>query len=401
MTAAQHPGTARHAFRVLPCLLLCALLGVAACAAAPPQPSRADRPAGFVAAAAGVQPTLADLWDGRAAFVVDVAVTGLPLGESETIVMDNGEWWSYTHASTQSAGITDRCGAPVAFPGCTVLWRSSDDGVSFALDAPVCLFDCVRCPCRSTVDHIDQQQYPDVVWDGALLRLVYEYRGRAMVRESADGRRWSEPRRVAETGIWRRWLRDCGPGETIGDHPFVPYDYECLAGAPPGIAVVDGTVYIFVGVGQNPGGMGCYRGSVGAEPAFFVPCRHNPLFQGAPTYGPTDVFGAAANPWFDFRTVSSAEILPIDDRFYLLYEGIRGPGPADGGDSQFGLGLARSVTAQIDGPWETFPGNPLLVDLPGNVGLGHADLVVHDGVTLLYTSLDGATRSRLRLVWQP
>jgi hypothetical protein len=41
-----------------------------------------------------------------------------------------------------------------------------------------------------------------------------------------------------------------------------------------------------------------------------------------------------------------------------------------------------------------------LVDLPGNIGLGHADLVVLDGQTLLYTSLDGVTRSRLALVWK-
>ena len=79
---------------------------------------------------------------------------------------------------------------------------------------------------------------------------------------------------------------------------------------------------------------------------------------------------------------------------------MRGPGPGDGGDTQFGLGLARSLTAQIDGPWEKYTGNPILVDLPGNIGLGHADVVVADGRTYLYTSLDGITRSRLILVWE-
>ena len=34
------------------------------------------------------------------------------------------------------------------------------------------------------------------------------------------------------------------------------------------------------------------------------------------------------------------------------------------------LGLARSVTGDIDGAWEKYAGNPILVDLPGNVGLG-------------------------------
>ena len=83
----------------------------------------------------------------------------------------------------------------------------------------------------------------------------------------------------------------------------------------------------------------------------------------------------------------------------MLYEGTRGPGEGDPGDTQFGLGLARSRTNQIGGLWEKFPGNPILAGLPGNIGLGHADLVVVNGQTLLYTSLNGATRSRLALVW--
>jgi beta-xylosidase len=83
----------------------------------------------------------------------------------------------------------------------------------------------------------------------------------------------------------------------------------------------------------------------------------------------------------------------------MLYEGVRGPADGAPGDTQFGLGLARSLSNQIDGAWEKYPANPLLVDLPGNIGLGHADLVVLDGRTYLYTSLDGVTRSRMVLVW--
>jgi beta-xylosidase len=112
------------------------------------------------------------------------------------------------------------------------------------------------------------------------------------------------------------------------------------------------------------------------------------------------VNGPAANRYFDFRTISSAEVVQIGDRTYMLYEGIRGPGPGDAGDSQFGLGLARSQTDRIDGPWEKYPGNPLLVDLPGNIGLGHADLVVVEGQTILYTALVRDRRSRLALVWK-
>lgn len=346
-------------------------------------------------------PTLADFWAGRAEFVVEVPYTGLPLGESETLVMRNGEWWSYVHASAASAGIVDRCGKPVPFPGCTVIYRSVDGGRTFTPpNPPVCQFECLTCPCTSEGDHIEQQQYPRVAYNGATLFLVYEYLGRTRLRRSTDGLLWSAPERVADTGIWKLWLRSCRPEERIGRHPFVPYDYECLAGAPPGILVEGSQVYVFVGLGQNPGAMGCYVGAITTPAEHFVRCTHNPLFVGTREYGPLEEKGAAAAPYFDFRTISSAAVQRVGDRVYMFYEGVRGPGPGDPGDSQFGLGLARSLTAQVDGPWETYPGNPLLAPPPGNVGLGHADVVVAQGRTYLYTSLDGAGRSRLVLVWK-
>jgi hypothetical protein len=35
------------------------------------------------------------------------------------------------------------------------------------------------------------------------------------------------------------------------------------------------------------------------------------------------------------------------------------------------------------------------------VGVGHADVVIAEGETYLYTSLDGTQRSRLHLTWTP
>lgn len=358
---------------------------------------------------AGTSLTLADFWDGHAHFVLQEQYTGLPMGESDTIALSNGELWSYMHSSSQHpAGTIDQCGNPVPFPGCTVIYRSSDGGYRFQhANPPVCQFTCQQCPCNSENDHIEQQQYPRVHYDAATqtLYLVYEYLGRTMLRTSGDGLNWSRPERVAQTGIWKTWLMPCPAAEHIGQHPFVPYDYECLAGGPPGIYVADGLVYVFVAVGQSPAGMGCYVGRTGQPPGEFQRCASNPLFRGAAEYGPLDLTGRAANPYFDFRTISAAEIIRLgkgdEARYYMLYEGLRGPGPGDNGDTQFGLGLARSLTNQIDGPWETYPGNPILADLPGNVGLGHADLVVYNGQTILYTSLDGVFRSRLLLVGTP
>lgn len=372
---------------------------------APPPAALTTPPLLIVQPTPGAQePTLADLWDGRASFVMDVPDTGLPMGESDTVVMSNGELWSFVHASNRSAGVVDSCGAAVAFPGCLVIYRSADGGATFTLpgEPPVCQIACSQCPCPEE-EHVRQQQYPRVFFDGAQLVTVYEYLGRVMLRRSLDAIQWTPPEHIDDTTVWHLWYRDCVAAERIGHHPFAPFDYECLAGGPPGIFEHDGTLYVFVALGQNPGAMGCFYAPADATGAEFRRCANNPLFVGADSYGPQDERGAAANAFFDFRTISSAEVVKLGEgpaaRYYMLYEGVRGPGAGDAGDTQFGLGLARSRTAAIDGPWEKYPGNPLLVDLPGNIGLGHGDLVVASGRTYLYTSLDGITRSRLLLQW--
>ena len=348
----------------------------------------------------GEYPTLADFWEGRARFVVEVTDTGLPMGESDTVERADGELWTYVHASHRSAGTMDRCGAPVEFPGCVVIYRSNDGGYTFHHDEPpLCQFECERCPCDSEQDHVDQQQYPRVFRDGGAFVLVYEYEGRVMLRRSGEGLGWGQPEEVPFSGVWTVGIRGCPDGEEVGIHPFAAHQYDCLAGGPPGVFIENRRVYVFVAMGQNPGAMGCYYGAANAPAENLRKCRNNPIIVGSDEYGPLSERSSRANPYFDFRTISSADVHKIGNRYYMLYEGIRGPGPGDPGDSQFGLGLARSRTGRIDGPWEKFLGNPILVDLPGNIGLGHADLVVVNGQTLLYTSLDGVTRSRLALVW--
>lgn len=347
-------------------------------------------------------PTLADYWQGKAEFTVEVEITGLPMGESETIVAGNGELWSYVHASDRSIGTVDRCGDAVEFPGCVVIYRSNDGGISFTHDAaPVCQFECNQCPCESQFDHTDQQQYPRVAFDGERLNIVYEYRGMVMYRSSFDGELWSHPELVPLSGMWDLGFMDCTPdGSQINEHPFTPKPSDCLMGGPPGIYTEDGLLYVFVGMGQNPSAMACFVGPANGTVADLKYCNTTPLFAGATTYGPLDKTGIEARPFFDFRTISSADVHKIGERYYMLYEGVRGPAKDDPGDTQFALGLARSSTNQIDGPWEIFDANPILVEMPGNIGVGHADLIIMEGETFLYTSLDGETRSRLRLVWR-
>jgi len=410
------PNLRLDAMVALPFALL--LLALAACQ--PVTQSAPPRPAAIEA------PRLADYWDGRATFVLDQADTGLPMGESDTLLLPDGTLRSYVHASDQSLGVRDQCGDPVAFPGCLITFTSRDQGRTFAPTTapngtPICQMPCAQCPCTSPRDHIDQQQYPRVIQAAARPGLpptwvmVYEYRANNILRASPDGLQWSPPRELPLSGIWQNWLMPCPQAADIGPHPFAPPTYDCLIGGPPGIFIDERAtppqLYLFVALGQNPSSMGCYRGPLHGPPSLLTACSHNPLFTGHPDYGPPDITDARANAHFDFRTISSAEvILEADkdleadkgggDRYYMFYEGVRGPGPGDNGDTQFLLGLARSQTAALDGPWELYPGNPILVDLPGNVGLGHADLVTLDGVIYLYTSLDGLLRSRLRLVWR-
>jgi len=352
-------------------------------------------------------PTLADLWTGRAEFVTEQKRTGLPMGESDTVIAPNGEWWSFVHASARSAGIKDSCGAPVTFPGCVVIYTSHDAGQSFGLDAPVCQIKCNTCPCDAERDHPQQQQYPRVVVQNGVWLMAYEFGAKSFVRGSRDGQNWGDEQWVFNTGVWTHEIRTCQPWEQVRPHPFAKANYECLAGGPPGIRVDGNTIYVFVGLGQDPGAMGCFvlpfaRGDglrIGAA-ARAQPCAHNPLFIGNWQYGDLHDVGVASNTHFDFRTISAAKVIKTSDRYYMLYEGVRGPGPIDVGDNQFGLGLARSVTGRIDGPWEKMS-QPILANLPGNIGIGHADIVVvPNGETILFTSLDGISRSRLRLVWK-
>ncbi len=358
-------------------------------------------------------PTLDDFWNGRARWEVESAYVGLPLGESDTLYEGGGLYRAYLHASFGSAGITDSCGAPVEFPGCLTTWQSTDGGSNFSLTSTTCAIACTSCPCDDRRDHVSAQQYPRIaVADDGTMYLVYEWHAHPVLRTSVDGVRWSEPAEVQiPSGTWPTSYAPCDVVEAIGPHPNIQGgDDNCLLGAPPGVYVEGDTLYIFVGAGASPGHMRCYRGDRYAvtgnvDPAAPVKgmalCDTDPLFSGASEYGPLDQYeGPPVNPYFDFRYVSSADVLKVGGRYYMTYEGDRGPDVLNrGADTQFGLGLARSLTDRIDGPWEKFPLNPILEDTSDNIGIGHADLLVVDGVTLMYTAASPYTRGRFRLQW--
>jgi hypothetical protein len=340
-------------------------------------------------------PTLDDFWEGRAMWKVDVFDVGLPFGESDTLVGPDGQLWSYLHASAQSAGVVDQWGEPAPFPGCVTLWKSVDGGRRFQLTEPRCLIACQSQPCSTEAgDHINQQQYPRVMQaEDGVFYMVYEWGGRAYLRVSPDGLNWGPAERVRGTGIWKDFERPCEPHELINPFPLLPDPYACLSGAPPGLWVEGDRMYVFVGMGKSPAHMGCYVGLRAEGARAMQPCSANPLFTGAEVYGRPDTISAEMNPYFDFHIISSADVLKVGRRYYLVYEGMRGT-------DQFALGLARSAGPEINGPWEKYRGNPILLDLPGNIGVGHGDLIVLDGVTYLYTATSGSTRGRYVLNWK-
>jgi hypothetical protein len=353
-------------------------------------------------AAQGEHPTLEDFWEGRAQWQVELEDVGLPVGESDTIARGDGVYWSYLHASQQSAGVIDQCGAPVEFPGCMTRWESTDGGQSFNLSVPVCAIPCAACPCDDARDHITAQQYPRVfVADDGMFYLVYEWRAQTILRSSPDGVNWSDWAYLRTPGgTWHSSFAPCSAVERIGAHPNIRGEvHDCLVGAPPGLYVEGDMLYVFVGAGSAPGHMRCYRGSRHAVQLQL--CDTDPLFAGASEYGPADTTsGAAINPYFDFRYVSSADVLHVGEHYYMAYEGVRGPDVLERGiDTQFGLGFARSVGNVIDGAWEKYPANPVIMDVAFNFGIGHADLLVIDGVTSMYTATSETTRGRYALVW--
>jgi hypothetical protein len=344
--------------------------------------------------------TLDEFWSGGAEWVLEHYDVGLPVGESDTVHRGAGEFWSYLHASHQSAGVVDRCGDPAPFPGCITLWKSHDGGVSFSLDDPVCLFPCATCPCDEARDHTHQQQYPRVFFDEGLAYIVYEWGAATLMRTSHNGLSWSAEARVPGTGAWHANQSGCTEAESIGEHPHIysELEYDCLVGAPPGIYIEGDLLHVFVGLGRAPGHMGCYVGSKFAGTAGLRKCASNPLFGAENGYGPVDVLEADANQYFEFRTVSSADVVRVGDRYYMAYEGVRGPSDPTVVDNQFALGFARSAGLAIDGPWEKFPGNPVIMDLANNWGIGHGDLVIVGPATYLYTATSQTTRGRYVLV---
>jgi hypothetical protein len=130
------------------------------------------------------------------------------------------------------------------------------------------------------------------------------------------------------------------------------------------------------------------------------PCTYNPLFAGAREYGPLDALGADADAYFDFRTISSADVVKMGEHTYMTYEGTRGPSRDGYRDDQFALGFARSISSTIDGRWQTYPGNPAIMGLGDHWGIGHADLLIVNEAVYLYTSTSPTTRGRYVLVYK-
>jgi hypothetical protein len=347
-------------------------------------------------------PSLGDFWEGRVEWIVDIFDVKLPMGEGDTIAISDTEYWSYLHANNTSFEIIDQCGEAAAFPGCVTLWQSEDAGASFNLLAPICLIPCEACPCDDQRDHITTQQYPRVARaeDGTWY-MAYEWHAQIILRRSTDGMTWSDfEYLLIPGGVWPRDVEDCDGVEDIGEHPNIRGEGDvCLVGGPPGLYIEGGLLYVFAMAGSAPSHMRCYKGDRFGDLGNLQPCETDPLFTGATTYGEPNVFGEDALAYFDFRYISSADIFRDGEYYYMTYEGVRGPSALElGRDDQFGLGFARA--GELDSEWERYPGNPVLMGLVDNWGIGHADLLSISGTIYLYTATSMTTRGRYRLEWK-
>lgn len=346
-------------------------------------------------------PTLDDFREGQAEWILDIYDVGLPVGESDTIIMDDGTYRSYLHASDRSAGIIDQCGMPVEFPGCLTTWTSEDSGQSFSLEIPVCLIPCGACPCDDRRDHITAQQYPRVaIADDGIWYMVYEWHAQVIVRHSENGLVWSDWGYLeTPAGTWQSSYAPCSDIESIGAHPNIRGQADdCILGAPPGIFIEGDMLYVFVMAGSAPSHMRCYKGNRHGDSGNLQVCDTDPLFTGSQTYGDIELVGQDASVFWDFRYISSADVIKVGDIYYMAYEGIRGPSELEfGRDDQFGLGFAWSTA--IDSEWQTFEQNPVVMGMVDNWGIGHADLLIVDGVTYMYSATSQTTRGRYQLEW--
>nr|MBN1228428.1 hypothetical protein [Anaerolineae bacterium] len=340
--------------------------------------------------------TLNDYWNGNASWILEIADTGLPLDTSDTLYMGHNIYWSYAHTNYRFQGTVDSCGDPVPYPGCITRWVSTDGGRSFQVTHNQCILACDSCPCDRD-DHVMQQQYPRVVRSASgRFYMVYENGAATWITESNDGINWSRPVIIPGTGVWRLYHRTCESYALVGTHPIVGEPEDCLVGGPPGLYIERDNLYIFEGMGKNPAHLGCLVAPLGIHSDFEM-CASNPLFAGASGYGPLGARGAAANPFYDFRYATSADVVKEGIYYYMAYEGTRGPhSPSAGRETQFALGFARSLV--LDGKWEKYPGNPVLGGVQDNWGMGHADIVIVNGIIYMYTGTPQLTRGRYVLM---
>jgi hypothetical protein len=231
--------------------------------------------------------------------------------------------------------------------------------------------------------------------------MVYEWHAQTMIRTSEDGLNWSDwDYLTTPGGTWPSNVFPCSATESIGAHPNIRGQVDdCILGAPPGLYIEGDMLYVFVMAGSALAHMRCYKGNRYGDLANLQLCETDPLFTGAESYGELDAFGDDAAQNFDFRYISSADILRDGDIYYMAYEGIRGPSELEfGRDNQFGLGFARAQL--LDSQWEKYEGNPIIMGLVDNWGIGHADLIMINGVTYLYSATSQDTRGRYVLVWK-
>jgi hypothetical protein len=364
------------------------------------------KPAATAEAAATEAPSLGDFIAGNATWVMESRDVGLPLGESDTILGADGILRSYLHASTQSAGVRDSNGGVVEFPGCVTEWQSTDKGKSFRLARPTCLFACARSGCTPQ-DHTNQQQYPRVAKaDDGTMYMAYEWGAAVHLRTSSDdGRTWSAEETLAGTGFG---VHECAPEARVGEcHGNEQTVGQCLVGAPPGIFVDGDELYVFADAGSCPAHMACFRGPRSEGVRGLRPCDNATIFASSAADQGPGILGSAGNEHFDFRFISSAEVVRDGNLFVMAYEGERGPA-TDHTPDEWGLGFAFSET--LDAQWTKSDMNPVLLSLPGNVGFGHADILKIDGAWIMFDTVAEPTtpagdnpstkRGRWRLVWR-
>lgn len=296
-------------------------------------------------------PTLADLWDGKAHWVVDAENVGSDFHmHYPSIINVDKELWAYYIVGYKNERGEDHTGVARARSTDGVKW--TNDGV--VLEAgPAGAWDSTMA------------SFPGIWKDGDTFYLVYEGSGGSPgdvgLATSKDG---------------KTFTRD--PANPILKHETTGWEHINIG--TPSLYRENGMWYLFY---HGYDAATCQIGvASGKDLHALTKSASNPIVPAAPN----------KEDWESGTTGRRSQVVKDGDYYYFAYEGSTLPPYTL---AKWGSGMAR--TKSLTGAWEKCPKNPVIPLTPGGMGNDGPEMIQIDGKWSLYIRLPGNLTTRYRL----